>query len=42
MEYNFESVNKIFEASIKANWNNPAISNFKGDGYTFCYLSLYF
>ena len=35
MEYNFESVNKIFEASIKANWNNPAISNFKGDGYTY-------
>lgn len=35
MEYNFESVNKIFEKSFKDNWNYPAISNYKGDGYTY-------
>lgn len=35
MEYNFQSVNKIFEESFKSNWNHPAISNYKGDGYTY-------
>lgn len=39
MDYNFESVNKIFEASFKKNWDSPAISNYKGDGYTYGELS---
>ncbi len=39
MEYKFESVNKIFEKSFKDNWNHPAISNYKGDGYTYSELA---
>lgn len=35
MNYNFKSVNKIFEDSFKKNWSAPAISNYKGDGYTY-------
>ena len=30
---NFTSVNKLFEASFKANWDKPAISNYQGETY---------
>ena len=30
---NFSSVNKIFEASFRANWDRPAISNYQGATY---------
>ena len=30
---NFTSVNKLFEASFRANWDRPAISNYKGETY---------
>ena len=31
----FTSVNKLFEASFKANWDRPAISNYQGETYHF-------
>lgn len=30
---NFSSVNKLFEASFRANWDRPAISNYQGATY---------
>ena len=30
---NFTSVNKLFEASFRANWDRPAISYYKGETY---------
>lgn len=27
---NFKSVNKLFEASFRENWDRPAISNYQG------------
>ena len=30
---NFTSVNKLFEASFRANWDRPAISNYQGETY---------
>ena len=30
---NFTSVNKLFEASFKTNWDRPAISNYQGETF---------
>jgi len=34
----FESVNKLYEASFKTNWERPALSNYKG--MTLCYKDI--
>ena len=35
MEFNFNSVNKMFESSFQQNWERPALSNY--NGMTLCY-----
>ena len=31
----FQSVNKLFEKSFRENWDRPALSNYKGDTFTY-------
>jgi len=35
----FQSVNKLFEKSFRENWDRPALSNYKGDTFTYGQLA---